>query len=398
MGINTNNPNGAALNVNGTIVAINFVGAGAGLTGLNASQLASGTIPVAQLPSVVVTNGASGVNITGTFNGNGSGLTGVALLAGGNTFSGNQTIDGMLKISDGSGASNFTDVTIGPGGYYSGEQHSINFDDGAGHIGSLIVGYNGMGYFRVGNLYNGGHQTSTTAFTVLGNGNVGIGTTTPAAPLHVVNTNLSTTSAGIYSFSDGGSTTDTHPSGSYYTAGGEFAGANGVIGAATTNQSDGYGVIGIAPGTSGRGVYGRATSLTGTTYGVFGESDSTNGAGVYATGANSSSPALTIATGGIRVAGAGIETSTAAFTHLTAAANITGVISYINNPLCNGDPNAILIVTHNYNPAGTTTAGFHAHPIGVYYDYISKQQWAILNDDGVAMATNIAFNVLIIKK
>ena len=37
----------------------------------------SGTIGVAQLPSAVVTNGASGVNITGNFSGSGSGLTNV---------------------------------------------------------------------------------------------------------------------------------------------------------------------------------------------------------------------------------------------------------------------------------------------------------------------------------
>ena len=44
-------------------------------------------------------------------------LTGVALLAGGNTFSGNQTIDGMLQVSDGANSTTapYTDVIIGPG-------------------------------------------------------------------------------------------------------------------------------------------------------------------------------------------------------------------------------------------------------------------------------------------
>jgi len=100
---------------------------------------------------------------------------------------GNQTIVGNLNINDGRGATNFTDLTIGPGFYIGGEQHSINFDDGAGHIGSLIVGYNGIGqgYFKVGNLYNSGHFTDTTALFVLGNGNVGIGTTNPFSLLVV---------------------------------------------------------------------------------------------------------------------------------------------------------------------------------------------------------------------
>ena len=39
----------------------------------------TGTIPLGQLPATVVTNGASGVNISGTFSGNGAGITGVDL-------------------------------------------------------------------------------------------------------------------------------------------------------------------------------------------------------------------------------------------------------------------------------------------------------------------------------
>jgi Regulator of chromosome condensation (RCC1) repeat/Chaperone of endosialidase len=39
----------------------------------------TGTIPLAQLPENVVTNGASGVNITGTFSGNGAGVTNVPM-------------------------------------------------------------------------------------------------------------------------------------------------------------------------------------------------------------------------------------------------------------------------------------------------------------------------------
>ncbi|HEY3763374.1 MAG TPA: hypothetical protein VGN23_16635, partial [Verrucomicrobiae bacterium] len=52
----------------------------------------SGTIGLGSLPSTLVTNGASGVNISGAFSGSGSGLTGVALLTGGNTLNGTQII------------------------------------------------------------------------------------------------------------------------------------------------------------------------------------------------------------------------------------------------------------------------------------------------------------------
>jgi hypothetical protein len=58
-----------------------FTGDGSGLTGLNAANLASGTVPLARLPSAVVTNRETGVTLsgsfTGSFTGNGSGLTNV---------------------------------------------------------------------------------------------------------------------------------------------------------------------------------------------------------------------------------------------------------------------------------------------------------------------------------
>jgi len=69
----------ASPNFSGTVAASAFSGGGASLTSLNANNLSSGTIPLAQLPGAVVTNNATSVNLTGTFtgnlNGNGGGLT-----------------------------------------------------------------------------------------------------------------------------------------------------------------------------------------------------------------------------------------------------------------------------------------------------------------------------------
>ena len=131
---------------------------------------------VTPTPYAIYAESANAAGLTGTVPA--SDLSGVALLAGGNTFSGNQTIDGMLKVSDGGGTGSYTDVIIGPGGYYPGEEHSINFEDGTSPIGSLIVGYNGTdGYFSIGNLYHDTYQSGTKALTVFGNGEVGIGTT-----------------------------------------------------------------------------------------------------------------------------------------------------------------------------------------------------------------------------
>ncbi|HUA65128.1 MAG TPA: hypothetical protein VME24_04725, partial [Alphaproteobacteria bacterium] len=57
VGINKGNP-AYALDVAGTVNASSFIGIGAGLTNLNASQITTGTLPVAQLPPTVVVNGA----------------------------------------------------------------------------------------------------------------------------------------------------------------------------------------------------------------------------------------------------------------------------------------------------------------------------------------------------
>ena len=68
--------NPAVVTNNETSVTLSgtFTGNGGGLTGLNATNL-SGTIPLAAMPTNAVTNNASGVTLSGTFSGNGGGLT-----------------------------------------------------------------------------------------------------------------------------------------------------------------------------------------------------------------------------------------------------------------------------------------------------------------------------------
>jgi hypothetical protein len=70
--LNTNGSVAFGVNSNGIAY-----GNGSGLTSLNASQLTSGTMPLAQLPSSIITNYATGLTLNGTFGGNGSGLTGI---------------------------------------------------------------------------------------------------------------------------------------------------------------------------------------------------------------------------------------------------------------------------------------------------------------------------------
>jgi hypothetical protein len=75
------------LNANQTFTGANvlgnpgnfFTGDGSGLFNLNASQLVSGTVPLAQLPAAVVTNNAANIILTGSFVGDGSALTNLAV-------------------------------------------------------------------------------------------------------------------------------------------------------------------------------------------------------------------------------------------------------------------------------------------------------------------------------
>ncbi len=86
------------------------------------------------------------------------------------------------------------------------------------------------------------------------------------------------------------------------------------------------------------------------------------------------------------------------FVHFVAAENISDAFpctTYVDHPLSNGNPNAILFVTHNWNPLGTSSddGQFNNHPIGVWYDDGPRQQWAIFNEDEAAIDEGVAFNV-----
>jgi hypothetical protein len=127
---------------------------------------------------------------------------------------------------------------------------------------------------------------------------------------------------------------------------------------------------------------------------------STSGVGVFTTSGSGS--ALTIGNGAIHVLGATTNatttaSTTAAFTQVASAANIPspGFSDYtvIYNTLCDGDPNAILIVTPNYNPHNGPTFYWN-HVVGVFY---TGTHWAIFNEDTTAMPAGPAFNVLVIK-
>jgi len=81
------------------------------------------------------------------------------------------------------------------------------------------------------------------------------------------------------------------------------------------------------------------------------------------------------------------------FVHYASGANTSGHVTYIDNPITNGRPNATLLVTANWNPGGVGGI-YNAHTVGVWYDN-SEAKWAIFNQDFADMPANAAFNVLV---
>ncbi|MBP6821871.1 MAG: hypothetical protein KA368_10020 [Acidobacteria bacterium] len=115
---------------------------------------------------------------------------------------------------------------------------------------------------------------------------------------------------------------------------------------------------------------------------------------------SATAPALEVNQGAIKVAGATIRTdkngtSSAVFVHKTTAANILdGFTTFIeNHPLASGDANAILLVTVNRNP-GLGPSVDNPNPIGVVFD---GANWRIYNANGAAMPVGVSFNVMVIK-
>lgn len=83
--------------------------------------------------------------------------------------------------------------------------------------------------------------------------------------------------------------------------------------------------------------------------------------------------------------------ATAGFVHTTAAGNLNGNYTYLNSPLTNNRPSAVVMVAHNWNPGGSGGT-YHNHELGVFYD-TSAQKWAIFNQDLAPMGAGLSFNV-----
>ena len=79
------------------------------------------------------------------------------------------------------------------------------------------------------------------------------------------------------------------------------------------------------------------------------------------------------------------------FVHRAKRDNSVGKTTYLDNPLTNGKPDALVSVTQNWNPGGGGGV-YNDHPVGVLYDE-AVQKWAIYNRGGASMPDGAAFNV-----
>ena len=79
--------------------------------------------------------------------------------------------------------------------------------------------------------------------------------------------------------------------------------------------------------------------------------------------------------------------------HRAESGNIDENSTYLDDPLVNGKPGAILSVTQNWNPGGGSGT-YNDHPVDVRYD-TGRQQWAIYNADDSAMPDGAAFNIAV---
>lgn len=86
-----------------------------------------------------------------------------------------------------------------------------------------------------------------------------------------------------------------------------------------------------------------------------------------------------------------IPPASESFVHHADDANIVGSSTYLDNPLTNGEPEADVAITQNWNPGGGVGV-YNDHSVGIRYDE-DMQQWELYNRDGAPIPKGTAFNV-----
>jgi hypothetical protein len=339
------------------------------------------------------------------------GFQGVLAYSGGNAVTGIGGNSGVSGLGTLYGVQGQNQNLTGPG---AGVYGSSDSPDAFGVYGlSQSSGNQNAGVYGKG-LSTGGRGVIGQA----GSGIAGIGVWGKAAEGTAV---FGETSSGIGLW--GSAVSGIGVRGNGNTIGVRGDGAIGVRG------EGGTGVFGKA-GTGGTGVHGEATdsgayavwgvNASGTA--VKGTSEtgraidglsSNGGAGIYGNniGSNTKGYAgdffgrvrvggnLEIDRGGsIRVPGAGVGTSTAAFIHVTTSGNLFGFDGFysattLNHPQTNGDPDAMIFVFQRN--AGAPVE--FAHQVVTYATYYRNERWYISTADPNGMTAGREFNVLVIK-
>lgn len=84
----------------------------------------------------------------------------------------------------------------------------------------------------------------------------------------------------------------------------------------------------------------------------------------------------------------------ATFVHRSTKGNTSANSTFLDNPLTNDNPNAVLLVTQVSGSKGSDEE--YTHEIGVWY-YARGGKWAIYNQDHAPMPAGEVFNVIVLK-
>jgi hypothetical protein len=79
--------------------------------------------------------------------------------------------------------------------------------------------------------------------------------------------------------------------------------------------------------------------------------------------------------------------------HRAGSADTFGNVTYLDEPLTDGEPDAAVSVIQNWNPGGGGGV-YNDHPVGVLYDE-DVGKWFVYNQDGVRVPRGAAFNVAV---